>query len=140
MNKLAIALIIATIGLAGCASTERGVCNRYDTGGGELTEEEFYASMFSAWDVNDDNRLSEDEVMDGFDDAAFRAWGRSFASWFEGHDDDGDTYMTRGEFTSGWESLGAFDGWDRDGDGSLSAIECENVGSGVPGEPVTDEG
>lgn len=135
MNKLALVLIAAAMALAGCATTETGVCTRYNTGGGELGEDEFYAATFEAWDTDGDDRLSEDEVLDGFDDAPFAAWGRSFADWFSEHDAE---YLTRDEFASGWETLGAFDGWDRDGDGSLSEIECDNVGSGVPGEPATE--
>ena len=127
MRTLILSFLAAAFFLTGCSSSQQGVCTQYDSGG-ELTETELYASLFTQWDNDDDGRLSEDEVDEGFDGTPFQAWGRSFADWFSENDDD---YMSRDEFASGWDSLDIFNEWDTDGDGSLSGIECDNVGNAV---------
>lgn len=87
--------------VGGCALLDRN----HDT---VVTQDELSAGLFTAWDTNDDGRLSPAEYDAGVGSrAAFADWSGAYSDW----DTNDDNQLTEAEFNAGVTARGGTAGW-----------------------------
>lgn len=89
---------------------------------GRLTREELDVGLFEAWDHDDDARIDRAEL-----EAGAASWlspeERDFALW----DVDGDGRIDRDELRAGVVRIGLFERFDRNGDGHVTDLELADT-------------
>lgn len=87
------------LGLGAAAGATVGGCALLDDNqDGRLTEAEFSAGLFDAWDTDDDGTVSQAEFAAGTQTSdAYAGWSGSFDAW----DDNSDGTLSQAEFTDG---------------------------------------
>lgn len=105
MRTLTVIACAAILGLTGCGDESDG-----DTAGGSPVTTARTANDFATLDANGDSYLDADEVAEWADDDGF----------FEQWDADADSELDRDEIAGN-----AFNLWDSDGNGKITAAEWE---------------
>lgn len=99
--------------------TTTGVATAWDTNADGLLQEAEYSAWdqqgISGWDLNNDNRLDQQEFATGWTNAGFSNPDAVFTAW----DDDNDTFLSDDEFFDDEE----WGEWDTNNSGILEANE-----------------